>query len=97
MQTTFEDIAEMADRDVQRTLQEVPVTDAVLALKSASEKVKKKIYSNVSKRVERMIQKEIVRMGPVSGVDVEDVQQGIMDVALRLEEAGEITRYVVDP
>ena len=89
--TLFEDMVEMPDRDLQRTLQEVPVTDAVLALKSASERMKEKIYSNVSRRIERMIQREITRMGPVSAADVEAVQQGIVDVVLRLEEAGEIT------
>ena len=93
MQTRFDNIAEMADLDVQRTLQEVPVRDATVALKSASEEVKKKIFDNVSTRVERMIRKEVESMGPVSDADSEAVQQRIADVILRLEEAGEITRY----
>ena len=51
----FEDILTMDDRSVQRMLREVDNQDLTMAMKGTSDEVKKKIFSNMSKRQAEMI------------------------------------------
>lgn len=86
----FEDILTLDNRSVQRVLREVDNQDLTLALKGASEEVKNKIFSNVSKRQAEMIKEDMQYLGPVRLRDVEEAQQRIVNVIRKLEEAGEI-------
>lgn len=87
---TFEDILLVEDRSMQRVLKEVDTSELSLALKSASEAVKNKVFGNISKRAAELIQEEIEYMGPVRLKDVEDAQQRIVNIVRRLEEEGEV-------
>ncbi|HQA60560.1 MAG TPA: flagellar motor switch protein FliG [Tepidanaerobacteraceae bacterium] len=51
----FEDVLTLDNRSIQRTLREVDNNDLTLALKGASEDVKKRIFENMSKRQAEMI------------------------------------------
>ena len=64
--------------------------DLALALKGATESVKERIFRNMSERAGRMLKDDIETMGPVRLKDVEEVQQKVVNVVRRLEEAGEI-------
>jgi len=86
----FEDILLVNDRGVQAFLKEIETSDLVLALRTATEELKEKIFSNMSERAAENIREEIEYMGPVRLSDVETAQQRIVDVVRRLEEAGEI-------
>jgi len=86
----FEDIISLDDRSMQRVLKEVDNRDLAMAMKAASEDLKKKILSNMSKRAAEMINEELSYMGPVRLREVEEVQQKIIDVIRRLEDEGEI-------
>lgn len=86
----FEDILTLDNRSVQRTLREVDNKDLTLALKGASEEVKKKIFSNMSKRQAEMVNEDMQYMGPVRLRDVEEAQQKIVNIIRKLEDAGEI-------
>lgn len=86
----FEDILTMDNRSIQRTLREVDSNDLTMALKGASEEVKKKIFSNMSKRQAEMINEDMQYMGPVRLRDVEEAQQKIVNIIRKLEDAGEI-------
>ncbi|MFO7151714.1 MAG: flagellar motor switch protein FliG [Bacillota bacterium] len=86
----FEDILTLDNRSVQRVLREVDNQDLTLALKGASEEVKNKIFSNMSKRQAEMIKEDMQYLGPVRLRDVEEAQQRIVNVIRKLEEAGEI-------
>ncbi|MCO4781263.1 MAG: flagellar motor switch protein FliG [Candidatus Cloacimonetes bacterium] len=86
----FEDLNMLDDRGMQRVLKEVDSKDLGLALKSASEDVKKKFLKNMSKRASQMLQDEMAFMGPVRIKDVEEAQQKIVNVVRGLEENGEI-------
>jgi len=86
----FEDILTMDNRSVQRTLREVDNQDLTMALKGASEEVKKKIFSNMSKRQAEMVNEDMQYMGPVRLRDVEEAQQKIVNIIRKLEDAGEI-------
>ena len=86
----FEDILKVNDKGIQAVLKEVDNEELCLALKTASEDLKEKIFTNMSARAATLIKEDMEYMGPVRLSDVEGAQQRIVDVVRRLEEAGEI-------
>jgi flagellar motor switch protein FliG len=86
----FEDVLALDNRSIQRTLREVDNQDLTLALKGASEEVKKRIFENMSKRQAEMVSEDMEYMGPVRLRDVEEAQQKIVNIIRKLEDAGEI-------
>jgi len=61
-----------------------------LALKTASQELRDKIFKNMSERAAQLIAEDMQYMGPVRVADVEQAQQKIVDIVRRLEDAGEI-------
>jgi flagellar motor switch protein FliG len=86
----FEDIMRVDDRGIQAVLKEVENEELALALRTASEDLREKIFSNMSERAAQLIKEEMEYMGPVRVSDVENAQQKIVDTVRRLEDAGEI-------
>ena len=86
----FEDISLVDDKGIQRVLKEIENDELCVALRTASEELKKKILGNMSTRAAEMIVEDMEFMGPVRVSDVESAQQRIVDVARRLEDTGEI-------
>ena len=86
----FEDIIRVNDKGIQAVLKEVENDELALALKTASEELKQKIFKNMSERAAQLIKEEMEFMGPVRVSDVEAAQQQIVDVVRRLEDAGEV-------
>lgn len=86
----FEDIVLIDDRGVQRILREVDKRDLALALKVADEKVRQKIFKNMSERAAAVIKEELEFMGPVRLKEVEAAQGRIIEVIRRLAEQEEI-------
>lgn len=86
----FEDILKVNDKGIQAVLKEVENSDLGLALKTASEELKNKIFKNMSERAAALIREDMQYMGPVKVSDVESAQQRIVDIVRRLEEAGEV-------
>jgi len=86
----FEDIILVNDKGIQTVLKEVDNDELALALKTASDELKKKIFSNMSDRASQLIKEDMEYMGPVRLSDVEAAQQKIVDIVRRLEDAGEI-------
>ncbi len=89
----FEDICKCSDRDIQSVLKNVDSSQWAMALKGASEELKEKMLNNMSKRAADLLQEEMEYLGPVRLSNVEQVQQQIVDVIRRLEDAGEITLH----
>ncbi len=86
----FEDILKVNEKGIQAVLKEVDNEELCLALKTASDDLKEKIFTNMSARASELIKEDMEYMGPVRLSDVEAAQQRIVDVVRRLEEAGEI-------
>jgi len=86
----FEDIILVNDKGIQTVLKEVDNDELALALKTASDELKKKIFTNMSDRASQLIKEDMEYMGPVRLSDVEAAQQKIVDIVRRLEDAGEI-------
>lgn len=87
---TFEDLKKLDDKSMQAILKEIPRDQLVLALKTASQELRDKIFKNISKRAAEMINDDLSAMGPVKLKDVEKGQQGVVDIARRLESEGKI-------
>lgn len=86
----FEDIIYIDDRGMQTMLKEVPNDKLCVALKTAPEDIKDKIFKNISKRAADLLKEDLAAMGPVRLSDVEAAQQEIVNVAKRLESEGKI-------
>ena len=86
----FEDVLKVDDKGIQSVLKEVDNEELCLALKTASDELKEKIFSNMSARAASLIKEDMEYMGPVRLSDVEAAQQRFVDIVRRLEEAGEI-------
>jgi flagellar motor switch protein FliG len=88
---SFEDLNRLQPLDLQRVLREIDSANLAVAMKSASEPLREKIYSSISKRAAEGLKEEIEILGPVRLKDVETAQDGIIQVVRRLEEEGQIT------
>jgi flagellar motor switch protein FliG len=88
---TFEDLLRIDGRGMQQMLKEVPTDQLVLALKTASEELREKIFGNLSSRAAEMLRDDLSTLGAVRVSDVEEAQRSIVEVALNLETEGRIT------
>lgn len=86
----FDDLVNVDDRGIQMILKEISSDDLALALKTASEALKEKIFKNMSQRAAQILKEEMQTKGPVRVSDVEKAQQNIVKIARRLESEGKI-------
>ncbi len=86
----FDDIEKVDDKGIQMILKEVSTEDLSLALKTASDTLKEKIFKNMSQRAGQILKEDMETRGPVKVSDVESAQQNIVKVARKLEEEGKI-------
>ncbi len=86
----FEDIVMIDDKGIQRILREVDKRDLALALKVGDDKIRNKIFKNMSERAASVVKEELEFMGPVKLKEVESAQMRIVDIIKRLEEEEEI-------
>ncbi len=86
----FENILQLDDRSIQRVLREVDLKDLALALKGATEEVKRRVLNNMSERAAAMLEEDMAVMGPVRLRNVEEAQGRIVNIIRALDEAEEI-------
>jgi flagellar motor switch protein FliG len=87
----FEEIINISDKDIQKILREIDRKDLALSLKISDDKLKEKIYKNMSERAADLLKEELQYMGMVKLKEVEAAQARIIDVIKSLEEQGEIS------
>lgn len=87
---TYEDILKLDDNGLQMVLKEVQSEDLLMSLKTASDEVKDKIYSNMSDRAANMLREDLDALGPTKVSEVERAQQKVVQVIKRLEEDGKL-------
>jgi len=90
MMFTFEDLCALDGRSIQMILREVNNDSLTMALKTASNEIKEKIFANMSSRAAEMIRDDLDAMGPVRLSEVEAMQQTIVKIAMKLEEEGKL-------
>jgi flagellar motor switch protein FliG len=87
----FDDIIQVDDRGIQRILRDVDKRDLALALKASDDRIRAKIFKNMSERAAEVIKEDLEFMGPVKLKDVEAAQLRIVDIIKKLEEREEIS------
>jgi flagellar motor switch protein FliG len=97
---TFEALGELDDRILQSILRRISNDSLALALKTASDSLKQRFFSNMSPRAAEMIRDDLEALGPVRLSDVEAMQQAIVKTAMRLQEesslsANKVSNHVV--
>jgi flagellar motor switch protein FliG len=86
----FEDLASMRASVMQTVLREIPTGQLLLALRGASERLKEKIYSNMSKRAADILRDDLEASPPAKLSEVEWAQKDILGVVKKLADAGTI-------
>ena len=86
----FEDLASMSASVMQTVLREIPTGQLLLALRGASERLKEKIYSNMSKRAADILRDDLEASPPAKLSEVEWAQKDILGVVKKLADAGTI-------
>lgn len=84
----FEDLVYVDDRGIQNLLKEVDNQQLVIALKTAPEEVKVKLFSNMSNRAATMLREDLEVLGPTKLSDVEKAQNQIVAKCKELEAQG---------
>ena len=86
----FEDLVNVDDKSFRDILKNVDNQGLVKALKTATDKMKQKVFKNLSEGASTMLKEDMEFVGPVRLKEVEDAQQDIIKNAKRLEEEGKI-------
>ncbi|MFZ0485034.1 MAG: flagellar motor switch protein FliG [Desulfobacterales bacterium] len=86
----FEDLLQIENRHFRDILQNVDNQLLIKALKTTSDEMKDKVFSNLSERASEMLKEDMEVMGPVKLSEVEEAQQEIIKIAKRLESEGRI-------
>ena len=87
----FEDMLKIDDTGFQLVMKEIDQADLTVALKTASDELKEKIFFNMSERASGMLKDDLEAMPPTKLTDVEKAQGKIIAVCKKLEEEGKIT------
>ena len=87
---TFEDVVLIDNQGLQKVLRKVESRELAIALKAASEDVKRKVYSNMSERAAEMLKEEVEILGAVRMKDVEEAQYLITRTIQEMSDQGEI-------
>jgi flagellar motor switch protein FliG len=86
----FEDINKIDDPGIQLILKEIDQAELPLALKTASDELKEKLFFNMSERASDMLKDDLENLPPSKLADVEKAQKKIIEVCKKLEGEGKI-------
>ncbi|MEX2288132.1 MAG: flagellar motor switch protein FliG [Planctomycetaceae bacterium] len=86
----FDDLLKLDDQAMQTLLKEVDNNQWAVALKGANEEIQSRVMGNLSQRAAELLEKEMEFLSPIKVSDVEAMQQQIVDIVRRLEDAGQI-------
>ncbi|MDA7979953.1 MAG: flagellar motor switch protein FliG [Pirellulales bacterium] len=89
----FDDLSSLSDKDIQEVLKNVETSQWAMALKGASDQLKRMVMGNLSSRAATLLEEEMDFLGAVRVSEVEQVQQQIVDIVRRLEDAGQLNLH----
>lgn len=84
----FEDLVYVDDKGIQALLKEVDNQKLVIALKTAPEEIKMKLFKNMSNRAATLLNEDLDALGPTKLSDVEKAQAEIVQKCKELEAQG---------
>ncbi|HEY2801368.1 MAG TPA: flagellar motor switch protein FliG [Chthoniobacterales bacterium] len=88
---SFEDLARLEAKDMQRLVRDVDTADLAKALKGAKPELTERILKAVSKRAAEGVREEMDMLGSIKPKEISAAQERIIAVVRRLEEAEEIS------
>jgi flagellar motor switch protein FliG len=86
----FDDLQHVEDNGIREIVQRADKKALTVALKGASEGIRERFFSNMSRRAGEMLREEMEVLGAVRLRDVEKAQQEVVFIARKLEEEGVI-------
>lgn len=86
----FEDLVGLSTTDMQTVLRDIQSDRLLLAMRGASNDLKEKIYSNMSKRAAEILRDDLEASPPAKLSDVESAQKEILNSVKQLMESGQI-------
>jgi flagellar motor switch protein FliG len=84
----FEDLVFVDDRGIQGILKEVDNAKLVIALKTANDEIRNKLFKNMSNRAATLLMEDLDSLGPTKLSDVEKAQSEIVQKCKDLESQG---------
>ena len=87
---TFENMADIDNRSMQRLLRDIENDLLLSGLRGADEATKDKFLSNMSERARDLLLDDMEAKGPIRVSEVEAAQKAIMQIARKLSDDGEI-------
>jgi flagellar motor switch protein FliG len=101
MMFTFEDMLALSNTDMRKVLMSIDTQILAMAMKTASEELKEKVFSNLSKRATETLTEEMELLGPKPLSQVKTAQQQIVEVVRKMDAGSEInirgSKYEEDP
>lgn len=87
----FDDLINVEDSALREMVQRADRKTLTVALKGASEAIRERFFTNMSKRAAGVLQEEMDVLGAVRLREVEAAQQEVVAIARKLEEEGLLT------
>ena len=87
MRFSFEDLIKVDDTSIQLLVKEINQEELLIALKTASDELKEKLYTNIGLV---MLKDRLKGLGPTKRIDIEKAQKNIIKVCKKLEKEGKI-------
>ena len=85
---TFEDLLYVDDKGIQNLLREVDNGKLVIAMKTAPDEIKQKLFKNMSNRASTLLREDLEALGPTKLSDVEKAQAEMVAKVKELEGQG---------
>jgi flagellar motor switch protein FliG len=85
---TFEDLLYVDDKGIQNLLREVDNGKLVIAMKTAPDEIKQKLFKNMSNRASTLLREDLEALGPTKLSDVEKAQAEMVTKVKELEGQG---------
>ena len=86
----FEDIIKLHAREIQLILREIDSQALAIALAGSSTEVKESVLGNMSSRAAMIVLDEIEAMGPMPKSQIQEAQDGAVEIIMRLAEEGKV-------
>jgi flagellar motor switch protein FliG len=85
---TFEDLLYVDDKGIQNLLREMDNGKLVIAMKTAPDEIKQKLFKNMSNRAATLLREDLEALGPTKLSDVEKAQAEMVTKVKELEAQG---------
>ena len=87
---TFDDLADLDNRRLQKALREVDMEQLPMALIAATDRVREALLAAISKRAAEGVIEEMENLGKVKLQDINAAQEAVVAVVRDLEESGDL-------